>query len=189
MKLSTLAFAAAALAATSPASAMSYSWRTVGDHIVIDAAGEIEFNEKAIFTNWIVSAGPNWNGKKATAIIFNSPGGNVIGGDGLAGVIYQYHLITGVAHGGLCTSACVEAWASGVTKTVPIDGIVAVHHATSPRGDCSDADDISTQYCVSVYRRLGAPESVINATMATPPESIHLLTPDEYAAWNAKIIP
>jgi hypothetical protein len=30
---------------------------------------------------------------------------------------------------------------------------------------------------------------VINATMATPPESIHLLTPDEYAAWNAKIIP
>jgi hypothetical protein len=51
MKLSTLAFAAAALAATSPASAMSYSWRAVGDHIVIDAAGEIEFNEKAIFTN------------------------------------------------------------------------------------------------------------------------------------------
>ena len=187
MKLSTLAFAAAALAATSPASAMSYSWRALGDHIVIDAAGEIEFNEKAIFTNWIVSAGPNWNGKKATAIILNSPGGNVLGGDGLSGVIYQHHLITGVAHGGVCASACVEAWASGVTKTVPIDGIVAVHHATSPRGD-QDADDI-TQYCVNVYRRLGAPDSVLTATMTTPSASIHPLTPDEYAAWNAKIIP
>jgi hypothetical protein len=186
MKLSTLAFAAAALVATSPVSAMSYSWRTVGDHIVIDAAGEIEFNEKAIFTNWIVSAGPNWNGKYASAIIFNSRGGSVIGGDGLAGVIYQYHLITGVAHGGLCASACVEAWASGVTKSVASDAGIGVHHVEAPTADVADT---ATQYCVSVYRRLGAPESVINATMATPPESIHLLTPDEYAAWNAKIIP
>jgi hypothetical protein len=94
MKLSALALAAIAAFAASQASAMSYSWRTVGDHIVIDAAGEIEFNEKAVFTNWIVSAGPNWNGKKATAIILNSPGGNVLGGDGLSGVIYQHHLIS-----------------------------------------------------------------------------------------------
>ena len=72
-------------------------------------------------------------------------------------------------------------------KTVPIDGIVAVHHATSPRGD-QDADDI-TQYCVNVYRRLGAPDSVLTATMTTPSASIHPLTLDEYAAWNAKIIP
>ena len=186
MKLSTLAFATAALAATSPASAMSYSWRAVADHIVIDAAGEIELNEKAAFTAWVQYAAPNWSGKKATAIIFNSSGGNVIGGDGLSGVIYQYHLITGVAHGGVCASACVEAWASGVTKTVPIDGIVAVHHATSPRGD-QDAD-VMTQYCVNVYRRLGAPDSVLTATMTTPSASIHPLTPDEYAAWNAKII-
>jgi hypothetical protein len=186
MKLATRAFAAVALASTPPAHAMTYGWRTVGDHIVIDASGEIEFNEKAIFTNWIISAGPNWSGKRATAIIFNSPGGSVIGGDGLAGVIFQYHLITGVARGGECVSACVEAWASGVTKTVPSDAGIGVHHVKALTADEADR---STQYCVSVYRRLGAPESVLNATMTTPPESIHLLTPDEYAAWNAKIIP
>jgi hypothetical protein len=110
----------------------------------------------------------------------------VVGGDGLAGVIYQYHLITGVAHGGLCTSACVEAWASGVTKTVPPDAGVGVHHATGP--DVETADSI-TQYAINVYSRLGAPNSVINATMTTSSDSIHWLTSDEYAAWNAKIIP
>jgi hypothetical protein len=187
MKLSTLAFVAAALAAASPASAMSYSWRAVGDHIAIDAAGEIELHEKAVFSAWVVNVAQNWSGRKATAIILNSPGGNMIGGDGLAGVIYQNHMITGVAHGGFCASACVEVWASGTTKTVPTDGGVGVHHATGPRGD-TDAEDVTT-YAVRVYQRLGAPQSVIDATYATPSTDIHFLTRDEYAAWNAKIIP
>jgi hypothetical protein len=167
---------------------MSYSWRAVGDHIIIDAAGEIEPNEGAAFTAWVQYAGPSWSGKKATAIILNSPGGNVVGGDGLAGVIYQHHLMTGVAHGGFCASACVEAWASGIVKTVPSDGAVAVHHATGRMHN--DQDDMgTTDYMVNVYRRLGAPASVLDATLNTPSKDIHPLTPDEYAAWNAKIIP
>jgi hypothetical protein len=187
MKLSALALAAIAAFAASQASAMTYSWRSVGDHIVIDAAGEIELNEKAAFSAWVVSAGRNWSGRKATAIILNSPGGNMVGGDGLAGIIYQNHMITGVAHGGFCASACVEVWASGTTKTVPTDGGVGVHHATGPKGD-TNAEDATT-YAVRVYQRLGAPQSVIDATYATPSADIHFLTRDEYAAWNAKIIP
>jgi hypothetical protein len=54
----------------------------------------------------------------------------------------------------------------------------------------NDQDDMgTTDYMVNVYRRLGAPDSVLTATMTTPSASIHPLTRDEYAAWNATIIP
>jgi hypothetical protein len=112
MKLASV-LTAAAIAAASPASAMTYSWRAINDHIVIDAAGDIELNEKAAFTAWVQYAAPNWSGKKATAIIFNSRGGNVFGGDGLSGVIYQYHLITGVARRVLVGREGVDAGAWG----------------------------------------------------------------------------
>jgi hypothetical protein len=186
MKLASL-FAAAAIAAASPASAMTYSWRAIGDHIVIDAAGDIELNEKTAFASWIEYTHQNWGGLKATAIILNSDGGSVVGGDGLAGVIYQHHLLTGVAHGGFCASACVEVWASGVIKTVPFDGRIGVHHATVQGND--DQADNGTRYMVNVYRRLGAPASVIDATITTASSDIHWLTRHEYAAWSATIIP
>jgi len=185
MKLASV-LTAAAIAAASPASAMTYSWRAINDHIVIDAAGDITLNEKANFASWVAYAAQSWGGKKATAIILNSGGGSVVGGDGLAGVIYQHHLLTGVAHGGFCASACVEVWASGVTKTVPFDGRIGVHHATAQGND--DQADNGTRYMVSVYRRLDAPASVIDATITTASSDIHWLTRDEYAAWNATII-
>jgi hypothetical protein len=186
LKFPALAFAAVALAAAAaPAHALTYGWRPVGDHVVIDASGNVEHDEKAIFASWVVSAGPGWGGKKATAIILNSGGGDAVGGDGLAGVIHQAGMITGVAHNGVCASACVEIWASGVVKTVPTDGRVGVHRADAPSLELAN---FATTYAAMVYNRLGAPGSVIQATGDTPPSDIHWLTSEEYAAWNVRVI-
>ena len=98
----------------------------------------------------------------------------MVGGDGLAAVIYQNHMITGVAHGGFCASACVEVWASGTTKTVPTDGGVAVHRAThGPKGD-TDAENATT-YAVRVYQRLGAPKQRRDRRYLRHPERRHPL--------------
>jgi hypothetical protein len=72
-----VAIAAGLHLSAAPAHAMTYSWRTVGDHIIIDASGDIQFQEKTIFVNWVMSQ--NWNGKKAWGIVLNSPGGSVVG--------------------------------------------------------------------------------------------------------------
>jgi hypothetical protein len=101
-------------------------------------------------------------------------------------MVYQYHLITGVAHGGQCASACVEVWASGVTKTVPTDGRVGIHHATALNDAQASA---ATYYSASVYAHLGAPANVLSAVENTPNDDIHWLTQDELVAWRATIIP
>jgi hypothetical protein len=173
---------------------MEYCWRPVGNQIVIDAAGDIDLYEKAKFSNWVMTTSPSWQGKKATAIVLNSAGGNVMGGDGLAGVVYQYGLNTGVAHGGVCASACVEVWAAGRMKSVSPDAKIGVHSiyadwtsplAGSPVANANMAG--MNAFMSAVYRKVGAPDNVINMMLSTPGTSVYWLTPDDLRSWNANV--
>jgi hypothetical protein len=115
MKLKTCLMAAAlavAFIAASSAHAMDYSYRVFGKQIVIDATGEIEMDEASRLFNWINEQ--RWGHRKAYTIVFDSPGGYMVGGVQMASVVERFRLNTGVAHGGECASACVMAWAAGV---------------------------------------------------------------------------
>ncbi len=94
-RFASVAGAIALAAASVPAAAMDYSWRPYRNQIVIDASGEIVADEAKRFIAWVEQSSRQWNGRKATAIVFNSPGGIVKGGVDMGLVVADFHMITG----------------------------------------------------------------------------------------------
>jgi hypothetical protein len=178
--------AGAIITLATPAVAMDYSSRPYRNQIVIDASGEIERDEAKRFKNWVKQSYSQWNGRKATAIVFDSPGGIIGGGLELGLVIADYHMTTGVAHGGVCASACVMAWAAGALKSAASDSKVGVHMAAeSPQGEV--AID-GTMLNIEWLQKTGAPKSVLVGAMSTKPDTIYWLSQDELADWGVKIV-
>jgi hypothetical protein len=170
-----------------PATAMDYSWRSYKDKIVIDAVGEIEIAEAKNFIAWIEQSRPEWNGRKPTAIVFDSGGGSVAGGREMGIMVADLHMITGVAHGGRCASACVLIWSAGAFKSAGDDSKVGVHMASN----IEDGDPTvnGTIFTLRWLQKTGAPNSVVVGAMSTKPNDIYWLTKDELIAWGAKIVP
>lgn len=182
------AFAAAALCASS-ADAMTYSYRKVGQSIVVDAVGEIMPNELELFQQW------GWSLRMAilkapvAAFIFNSPGGNVVAAKSLALMIRNMpdHANTGVVSGGTCASTWVLLWAASAHKSVAADSRVGVH-MTSLGDDASQTSLLLNGMMGRDLASVGAPASVVTAAVATPGNSIYWLTPADFAAWNVNIV-
>jgi len=178
---------AIALAVASvPAAAMDYSWRPYRNQIVIDASGEMVADEAKHFIAWIEQSSRQWNGRKATAIVFNSPGGIVKGGVDMGLVVADFHMITGVAPGGERASACVIAWAAGALKSAASDSKIGVHMMSAMGGD--PAID-ATFFNIKWLQKTGAPNSVMVGAMSTKPDDVYWLTQDELTAWGVKIVP
>ena len=167
-----------------PATAMDYSWRSYSDKIVIDAVGEIKFDEAKNFIAWVEQSRREWNGHRATAIVLNSGGGSVAGGREMGIMIADFHMTTGVAHGGECDSACVLIWSAGAFKSVGSDLKVGVHMAHNIE-DGDPAVD-GTIFTLHWLQKTGAPNSVVVGAMSTKPNDIYWLTEDELIAWGAR---
>jgi hypothetical protein len=180
--------AAAVAVASEPTSALDYRYHVYEKQIVINASGDIELDEATTFSRWVKNFAPRWGGRKATTIVFDSPGGNPFGAFDLSHVIARYRLTTGVAAGGMCASSCVLAWASGTAKFAASDSAIGVHRPTLDGLDLTNptvalwATKVAMAYANGLKDR-GAPISVMNA-LSTPANEVHWLTPDELAAWN-----
>jgi hypothetical protein len=201
------ALAVAAMAVSSDAHALEYSYRVVADHtVVIDAQGVFMPDEADAFNAWKDHLAfrllpPNATGPyahdefKVGAFVFNSPGGNVSGGMDLAQYIEKYRFNTGVAAGGRCASICVATWAAGAHKSATPDTNIGVH-AASYHGDASALPqgamvsnlEVKTTKAIAGWLAAhGAPQSVVNAAVHTSPADIHWVTQDELTAWSVKI--
>ena len=187
MKKFTVAGAIALSIGSVPATAMDYSWRSYSDKIVIDAVGEIKIDEAKNFIAWVEQSRREWNGRRATAIVFNSGGGSVAGGREMGIMIADYHMTTGVAHGGYCSSACVLMWSAGAFKSAGSDSKIGVHMASNIE-DGDPAVD-GTIFTLRWLQKTGAPNSVVVGAMSTKPDDIYWLSEDELIAWGAKIVP
>ena len=131
-----LSTAALVLASSLPASAMEYSYRVYKKQIVINAPGDIELDEAKTFNRWLKKVAPRWNGRKPTAIIFDSLGGNPFGASDLGNVIAHDRLATGVDDGGVCASSCVLAWASDMIKSAGPNSAISVMMTIPTSGMC-----------------------------------------------------
>jgi hypothetical protein len=190
--LTAAALAATTVAGANSASAMDYSYRVYNQQIVIDATGEIGFNEDATFWSWFSANAPSMGRRMATAFVFDSEGGNLVGGAKLAKIIYDHRMYTGVAHGGTCASACVLAWAAGVRKSVAPDAHIGVHRPTEDGRELIDpnaayATTNSAVQAARLFKAAGAPNSVVMAAVTTPSDSIYWLSQDELVQWGAHI--
>jgi ATP-dependent protease ClpP protease subunit len=185
-----------------PAHALDYSFRMVSPHVaVVDASGIFVNDEPDEFNAWMNhlsfilylpdEANPPANGIKLGAVIFNSRGGSVLGGMAWADYIEQHQINTGVAAGGRCASICVAAWAAGAKKTATPDTSIGVHAASySGTAALTDGGLLEAKATTLVAQWLanhGAPQSIVDATVYTPPTDIHWATADELTAWNTKI--
>lgn len=187
MKNFVVAGAVALSISSTPAAAMEYSWRSYKDKIVIDAVGEITVTEAKSFIAWVERSRRQWNGRKATAIVFNSGGGSVAGGRGMGILVAELHMTTGVAHGGQCSSACVLIWSAGEFKSAGSDSRVGVHMARNIE-DGDPAVD-GTIFSLHWLQKTGAPNSVVVGAMSTKPDDIYWLSQDELIAWGTRIVP
>ena len=169
-----------------PATAMDYSWRSYKDKIVIDAVGEIKFDEAKNFTAWVERSRREWNGHRATAIVFNSGGGSVAGGREMGIIIADSHMTTGVSHGGECASACVLIWSAGEFKSAGSDSKIGVHMAKDMNGEPTVDGTI---FGLHWLQKTHAPNSVVVGAMSTKPDDIYWLSEDELISWGAKIVP
>jgi hypothetical protein len=170
-----------------PATAMDYSWRSYNDKIVIDAVGEVKIDEAKNFIAWVGQSRRQWNGRRATAIVFDSGGGSVAGGREMGIMIADFHMTTGVAHGGRCASACVLIWSAGAFKSAGTDSKVGVHMASNIDGGDPAVD--GTIFTLHWLQKTGAPNSVVVGAMSTKPDDIYWLSEDELISWGAKIVP
>jgi hypothetical protein len=170
-----------------PATAMDYSWRPYNDKIVIDAVGEIKVDEAKNFIAWVEQSRRQWNGHRATAIVLNSGGGSVAGGREMGITIADFHMTTGVAHRGQCSSACVLIWSAGAFKSAGNDSKVGVHMARDIESGDPAID--GTIFSLHWLQKTGAPNSVVVGAMSTKPDDIYWLSEDELIAWGAKIVP
>lgn len=191
MKNLTLAASLAAMLcglATPHAHAMDYSYRVVKNVVVFDAQGEIEFNEYEHFIAWALHLPPAILKLDAKAMVFNSRGGNLVGGMALGVAVERLGLNTGVAAGGQCASACVFAWGAGKAKSTAPDAGIFVHLPSHPDGAANAAIDSnivanSAQWLVDH----GAPYNVIAAFQSTPSASVYELTAADLAAWHVRV--
>jgi hypothetical protein len=177
-----LAAAVMLAASTLTTHAMDYSYHVIGREIVIDASGEIESDEAARLFNWI--SVQRWGHRRASTIVFDSPGGVMHGGWEMKSVVEHFGLNTGVAHGGMCASACVMAWAAGVHKSSATDAGIGVHNARH-------GDEIASGDTFDYARYLsqtGAPDSVVAGLIRTPPDRVYWLSPAELRLWNTTIV-
>jgi hypothetical protein len=169
-----------------PAAAMDYSWRSYKDKIVIDASGPIVVDEAKNFIAWVEQSRREWNGHRATAIVLNSPGGSVEGGRQMGIMIADFHMTTGVAHGGECASACVLIWSAGEFKSAGSDSKIGVHMAKDMNGEPTVDGTI---FGLHWLEKTHAPNSVVVGAMSTKPDDIYWLSEDELISWGAKIVP
>jgi hypothetical protein len=174
---------------------MEYSYRLYGQgSVVIDAVGEIQPNEAALFAAFGRTFPRSVKGKHLALVVFDSPGGSVSGAVGLAKLIETvFRTNTGVAEGGECASACVLVWAVGAQKSAAPNSRVGVHNVSITGMGAADqrtadvaanfGDAITAKY-LAAY---GAPANVVGHLMMTSSNNMYWLTPNDLAAWNVKI--
>jgi hypothetical protein len=182
---------ALAMGLAAPAHAIEYSYRLYGSRsIVIDAAGVIQPNERAVFVGWWYSLPRDIQRKKTAGWVFNSSGGILSGAVDLGEIVARSGTNTRVAANGICASACVMLWANGALKSAAPDSQIGVHNASVqlPDGTSTGAYSYATDTAMAKYLAArGAPASVLGHLVVTESDSIHWLTADELAQWNVHI--
>ena len=186
MNLKTLVLSVAALvAAAIPASAMDYSYRVIGQTMVVDTNGDIGPHEQETFGRWLKTVPIHITNLPNLAFVLNSNGGNPASAAVIANFIHTNNVNTGVAEGGTCASACAIIWAAGAHKSVSASSRVGVHGTSLGGMIVGDW----TVAIAKLLRQYGAPATVVAAAATTDPDSIYWLTAQDYADWGVNVRP
>lgn len=129
----------------------------------------------------IVRASTN-SGRPVSGIRLNSPGGSLLGGVRLAGVIQNAKIATVIPSGATCASACFIAFVAGAEKFVGATATVGVPGAADKFGQDA-AGKIPP--IVRVVKEMGLLDAIVEKMLATREDEIAWLTQDDLRAMGA----
>ncbi len=158
---------------------------TVDDRPTLVLTGAIEVNDAMRVADWLTaSANP------PAVVLLDSPGGSVRDAIAIGAALRNAGAETAMEPGAICLSACPYMLAGGVVRTVPDGASVGVHqhyfgHATALPLFLAVADIQRGQGEVMDHLiAMDVDPALMRHALATPPDAIYLLTPDELAHYR-----
>jgi hypothetical protein len=145
--------------------------------VIVSLVGEISDGDADTLKSIIKSA--NDSGHIVSAIRLDSPGGNLLEGSNLAGIVRFGKIATSVISGAKCASACFIVFAAGSPKYANYNASIGVHGASDEGGRETVEAGAATVSMARIVKDLGVPAPIIGKMVVTPPDSIVWLTPDD----------
>lgn len=121
------------------------------------------------------------------SVVLSSPGGNVLSGLALAGVINDRGLSTYIPSGAVCASACSYLFLAGESRISSGRGRLGVHQfapAKSSKVDSRSAFQTAQEvmgYIYSVVDSFGVPSWVVGRMLETPPNDMYYFNGSQMA--------
>jgi hypothetical protein len=110
----------------------------------------------------------------------DSPGGNLVGGIALARFVRRHpELSIKIDAGAMCASACFLAFSAGASKYASYNSFVGVHAVADDFGKVTEETEAATQTMARISEELGVPAEITAKMIATSPDEIVWLKPDE----------
>lgn len=131
----------------------------------------------------------NEEGQPVRALRLDSPGGNLLGAIALARFIRRHaEISTSVGSGSTCASACFLAFSAGSRKFADYNSFVGVHGVADGHGGVSEETEAATRMMARIGNEFGVPAEITGKIIATPPDEIAWLTPDDLRQMGATMI-
>lgn len=141
----------------------------------ISLNGEIDVGAALNFRR-AAEAAPN-----AKLVVLNSPGGVVQIALLIADDVHERKLATYIPEKAGCYSACAFIFLAGVERQV--DGELGVHQISSGSADLVSAQ-LSISDIIELLNRFNTPVEVLTVMFKTPPNEMHVFTPDEVTRYG-----
>jgi hypothetical protein len=120
------------------------------------------------------------SGRPVSGIRLNSPGGSLLEGVRLAGVIQNAKIATVIASGATCAAACFIAFIAGNQKFVSATAMVGVPGAANSQDAAGEVPAI-----VRVVKELGLLDAIVEKMIAAREDQVIWLTQDDLRAMGA----
>jgi hypothetical protein len=119
---------------------------------------------------------------RAAAILFESPGGNLLAGLEIGRTIRDSGYFTAVAPGTRCSSACALAWLGGIERTMAPSAEVGFHAAYVREGRMVRESGMGNALVGAYLAGLGLDDRAIAYLTVAPPDSMLFLDPEMLSA-------
>lgn len=125
---------------------------------------------------------------RIAALFLDSPGGNVVEAERLAGGIAAAKLSVAVAGDGKCASACFLLFAASPRKYAGINALIGVHSASEDGRETLASMGMTTAMArdAAAY---GIPPSIIGKMVQAAPGRMEWLTPFDFEQMGVTMIP
>lgn len=145
-----------------PAKAASFRSATAGAAPMVLISGEFAYGDGERFQRLAATL------PKATTVVFDSPGGNLMAGLQIGETIRAKGYGTLVADGSVCASACAIAWLGGTKRYLSSGGRLGFHAASGENGISAPGNALVGAYMA----RLGLKADAVYALTAASPYDI-----------------